>query len=367
MHFTEKKIGRFGPASILRLFSAGCLICVFFIFSAAAKSLTEYRTDIGFAANAVRGLLNPEIEETESAEAYENLERETLADIRKHVPASERIEWESSVIETDNRWLSEKLQAFEEEPKDSEQRERILTEIGERLDSLEQKIIELEQKTASSGRTKDEDKRKLAEILNREEFQKLDEKDKSLFQRIVEAILKWIEKLFSNSRPPERTQGAGAGPLRAVLLYLILFGILGGIGFLIYKFAPRFFGNYRVRKTKEREERIILGEKLAPDEGASDLFRDAERLAREGNLRGAIRKGYIALLCELGDRKIIGLAQHKTNRDYLKDVRGRKELFQDMSGLTSNFERHWYGFDPAENSDWEEFKSGYRKAVGNSR
>ncbi|CAN5138744.1 hypothetical protein BH20ACI1_BH20ACI1_08010 [soil metagenome] len=108
---------------------------------------------------------------------------------------------------------------------------------------------------------------------------------------------------------------------------------------------------------------MILGERLSENETAQNLFNQAEQLAREGDLRGAIRKGYIALLCELSDRKIIGLAQHKTNRDYLRDVRTKRELYENMNGLTSNFERHWYGFDNAEITDWEEFRQNYKKAV----
>ncbi len=36
-------------------------------------------------------------------------------------------------------------------------------------------------------------------------------------------------------------------------------------------------------------------------------------------------------------------------------------------GLTLNFhnyERHWYGFDSAEETDWEEFRRDYKKAIG---
>ena len=34
-----------------------------------------------------------------------------------------------------------------------------------------------------------------------------------------------------------------------------------------------------------------------------------------------------------------------------------------MNGLTNNFERHWYGFQEADESDWNEFKDDYYKAV----
>ncbi len=145
-----------------------------------------------------------------------------------------------------------------------------------------------------------------------------------------------------------------------MLLYAL---VLGLIGFLIYRFAPFSANRFRQRVKKEKKDRVILGERLSADETAQNLFSEAEKLASEGNLRGAIRKGYIALLCELSDRKIIGLAQHKTNRDYLRDVRQRQELHENMNGLTSNFERHWYGLNNAEEKDWEEFRQSYKKAV----
>jgi hypothetical protein len=78
-------------------------------------------------------------------------------------------------------------------------------------------------------------------------------------------------------------------------------------------------------------------------------------------LRAAIRKAYIAMLCELGDRKILSLAQYKTNRDYLNAVRDKGALYTSMRQLTNMFELHWYGFVPAGEADWDEFRSGYKK------
>ena len=118
----------------------------------------------------------------------------------------------------------------------------------------------------------------------------------------------------------------------------------------------------RKKKTK-REARIVLGERLEADQTAADLLAQAEILAREGNLRAAIRKAYIALLCELGDRKIISLAQHKTNRDYLNSVRDKASLYASMRKLTSRFELHWYGFVPANENDWNEFRADYKATL----
>ena len=122
-------------------------------------------------------------------------------------------------------------------------------------------------------------------------------------------------------------------------------------------------GRIREREKKEKTARVILGEKILADQDAGDLFAEAEKFAREGDLRSAIRKGYIALLCELSDRKIIGLAQHKTNRDYLRDVRSRGEIHRNMNSMTNSFEHTWYGFAPANEGDWQEFRDCYKQTV----
>jgi hypothetical protein len=128
---------------------------------------------------------------------------------------------------------------------------------------------------------------------------------------------------------------------------------------LIARFKPK----RRSRAAKKREPRIVLGERLEPEETAVDLLSEAEALARRGEIRSAIRKAYIALLVELGDRKVITLAQHKTNRDYLNAVRNLPPLHQNMRGLTDSFERHWYGFVEASDNDWQKFRSAYHSAL----
>ncbi len=143
---------------------------------------------------------------------------------------------------------------------------------------------------------------------------------------------------------------------------IVVLACLIAIAFLIWKFGPRYLSNRR-KKKKTLEARIVLGERLEPDQTSADLLAQAEMLARNGDLRAAIRKAYIALLCELGDRKVVSLAQHKTNRDYLNSVRERTLLYNSMRKLTSSFELHWYGFQPAAESDWLEFRNRYQQAL----
>jgi hypothetical protein len=329
-----------------------------------AKTLAAYRENLENAGESVAELLDYVDDNLAGGERNLAYERAVLAEIRAALPATEKIEWEGTSLETGNLWLAEKLKAFETESIDWPQRRLILDEVDERISALESTLAELEN-PAVSERSKDEDKRKLAEILRREEYQKPEPAGESWFEKLQRRIREWFNEKFPRpDLPPGATSGLqSASVYLQILLYV---AILGLIGFLIYRFAPFLAQKFRRRHREGREERVILGEKLAAHENAQSLFGDAEALAKTGNLRGAIRKGYIALLCELSDRSVIGLARHKTNRDYLRDVRRQPELYQNLSGLTRNYERHWYGFEDADEADWHEFKSQYQKAIGSA-
>lgn len=327
------------------------------VFSA---TLADYKTRLDSADTNLKKLIDDTREVVSGRSRDIDNENSIITAVRAGMPASEKIEWNSSTAETSNRWLHDKLDAFQVE-KDAVKRLAIATEARERIGALLGKINELEN-PLSSDRTKDEDKQKLGEILKREEFQPPSQAEESLFQRWWRRFKEWLESIFPRANTPE-TSGTGFQSFGYILQILLYIVVIGAIGFLLYKFVPSLFGKFGGKVKKSKKDRVILGEHIAAEESAETLFGEAERLAREGNLRGAIRKGYIALLCELSDRKVIGLAKHKTNRDYLRDVRNRTELYQNMNGMTNSFERHWYGFQPPESSDWDEFRQRFRRAI----
>jgi hypothetical protein len=156
--------------------------------------------------------------------------------------------------------------------------------------------------------------------------------------------------------------GASPGVSRAAQIFVLALCLVV-LAFVVRKYLARRARG--VKATRPREPRVVLGEQLAPDQTAADLLSDAERLARTGDLRGAIRKAYVALLCELGDRRVIRLAQHKTNRDYLQAIRASAPpgLYTEMLPLTFNFELHWYGLQAAEENDWKDFHQRCRQVL----
>src|SRR5437660_8920284 len=210
----------------------------------------------------------------------------------------------------------------------------------------------------AAGSDKETNKARLAEILRRPEYIRT-AAETSALDRLIERILRWLSKLIPQPKPMR----PGGSPVISSIAQIVIVGVaVAVIAFLIWRYGPRLLEHRRKKKTK-RETRIVLGERLEPDQTSADLLAQAESLARSGDLRAAIRKAYIALLCELGDRKLISLAQHKTNRDYLMSVRDKRSLYEIMRGLTTSFERHWYGFVPPAANDWNEFRLSCRKAV----
>jgi hypothetical protein len=324
---------------------------------ASATTLADYQHRVAEAILAIGHLKN--------ASEYDASERQhfmstSVARIREDLPTKETVTLNSQSIVVDNSWLDQALQDYEKPDRTAAQRVEVLARIEERLRALDEQLAKiLGSKPAASD--KDGDKGRLAEILRRSDFNKPADAEGSALGRLWDRFVRWLSRLF---RGPKPVAGGGGSPLIGTLAQILVVGVcLAGIAFLVWKLAPRYLKSRRGRKKQKREARIVLGERLEPDQTSADLLAQAEALARSGDLRAAIRKAYIALLCELGDRKIVSLAQHKTNRDYLNSVRERTRLYKIMAQLTSRFELHWYGFEPAGESDWNEFRNVYQQVL----
>jgi Domain of unknown function (DUF4129) len=279
-----------------------------------------------------------------------------LALVRELLPAKETVNLNGQTVAVNNAWLYNDLSDFEKSTKTSD-RHDALARIAERLQSIHERLSEL-QSAAAQNDDKDAEKGKLAEILRRPEYVRNPPQGNAL-EQLLERFLRWLSKLIPHPKPIQPGNSRLVSSLAQIVVVAVC---VGAIALLIWRYGPRLMRNRR-KKKKKGEARIVLGERLEPDQTAADLLAQAEKLAREGNLRAAIRKAYIALLCELGDRKIISLAQHKTNRDYLNAVRNKGSLYTSMRKLTNSFELHWYGFVPVGEADWNEFRTGYRKIV----
>ena len=335
------------------LFAVLFLLC-FLTHEVSAASVSEYRHRISEAVVAVQQL---QLVSHNGDSLREQSRQANLARLRSLLPAKERVSVAGQTMTVDNSWLHEALDEYERNLSNAERSNLVLIHTGERLLALGQRLDEKQQGKETTG--KDEAKGRLAEILRRSEYNQKPVEGSAL-ERLWERFLRWLASLFPKTKPIQ----PGTSRAFSGIAQVIVIGVsLAGIAFLIWKFLPRYLRNRTRKKKPAREARVVLGERLEPDQTAADLLAQAEALARNGDLRAAIRKAYIAFLCELGDRKVISLAQHKTNRDYLNSVREKGSLYSTMRGLTNSFEVHWYGFvSPGEN-DWNDFRQSYQQAL----
>ena len=343
-----------------------------------AATLEDYRERVRASAALVEELAATfqRAKESESPEVWSRedfnsdfivelpeTEKATRAKVLNLLPQKERVEWDgSSFIEVDNTWLHTELG----QPKRQDEyaaRALTLRAVALRLRSLEARINEVTGGGAAADKTdKDAERGRLNSILRAHEFDReAGQQQGNALQRLVKRFIEWLKSLL----PKGLSLTPGASPRASTATQIIVFtlclAVLGYVARLLWKRRRPGTGSLKLK----RKARVVLGERLEADQTASDLLDDAERLARAGNLRGAIRKAYVALLCELGDRGVVRLAQHKTNRDYLNAVRlaARPGLYTEMLPLTFDFEVHWYGLRDASDTDWESFKTRCRKAM----
>lgn len=323
----------------------------------SAATFADYRHRVSQAVKLCEQL--QATDGNEELSQPEQFNTASAARIRELLPAQETVLLEGQSVMVDNAWLDEALQRYEQTGSGQARRAEALNRIVERLHALDERLGEMQRGESAIKIDKDGDKGRLAEILRRPDYNREPAAEGSALERLWNRFLRWLLSLFPKTGP---LAPSGSPFLAKVAQIIVVGGCLGAIVFLVWKLAPRYLSG-RGRKKQKREARIVLGERLEPDQTAADLLAQAESLARDGDLRGAIRKAYIALLCELGDRKIVSLAQHKTNRDYLHSVRERAHLYSSMRQLTNSFELHWYGFQPPAENDWNEFRRGYQKAL----
>jgi hypothetical protein len=325
---------------------------LFFLFplSVAAIPLSAYQQNLKNAITALDTLY--EMDEEEGT--YANQFNETIEGIRTSLPKQQTVELGSDVCNVDNEWLHNYLDDIPKLEDPSE----VIRQTLEKLKAIEERVSE---RLAATGLvdSKEQAKSKLENILARPEYA-TGARGPNALTRFVQDFLRWLQKILPKRQTMEPGRAVSISQVVQIIVVVLALAVLAYVAKIL---LTRFKRSKKYKAPRKREARIVLGERLEPEETATNLLAEAEALARRGELRTAIRKAYIALLVELGDRKVISLAQHKTNRDYLRGLSDAPQLYSRMRGLTDSFERHWYGFAEASESDWQDFRAGYLDAL----
>ena len=94
------------------------------------------------------------------------------------------------------------------------------------------------------------------------------------------------------------------------------------------------------------------GAEPVTSEGA---FRQAQETSRAGDYRSAVRWLYLSSLLTLDERGVLHYDRTRTNREYLRSVGNAPELAHSLGDIVDVFDRVWYGFQPIDRPDFEQY------------
>ena len=177
------------------------------------------------------------------------------------------------------------------------------------------------------------------------------------FERMGERLKQFVAAIFQRGGGTAGGLGGGAsepaGPLSTVLAVISLLLVAGLLAWALAKARQRL-------KSAMRADGAMRPASLNPDE--VDLENDdlmaselpelewlllARKQIAEGEFRLAVRALFLGTLANLGERGLISIARHKSNRDYVEEVKRRSKTRSEEVGLfgegVREFDRFWYG------------------------
>jgi hypothetical protein len=118
----------------------------------------------------------------------------------------------------------------------------------------------------------------------------------------------------------------------------------------------------RMDRTTVRSRRDPHGRRIEMAEvdiQERDFREETERAEREGDFRLAVRLRFLTVLRELDGRAMIVFSPDKTNRTYLREIRGG--LGAELRKLVHLFEATWYGHYALSSDQYDEARDTFRR------
>jgi len=188
-------------------------------------------------------------------------------------------------------------------------------------------------------------------------------------QKIENRITSWWNALLRKFKRPEITTPSVGPWASRVLLFTI--GTLA-LGVLIwFLFEPLRALVARIaqgRKAGRGAPTPALDLAMSAEEAALVAMRDFENLmelarrhAHNNDYRGAFRLAYVASLVALDSEGFVRLNRSQTNWEYVRELKARdlNRIYDILLPATRDFDRIWYGLQPAGQSDFDRIEQSY--------
>ncbi|MBS1711694.1 MAG: hypothetical protein JSS71_08220 [Armatimonadetes bacterium] len=169
-----------------------------------------------------------------------------------------------------------------------------------------------------------------------------------------------IAKLFEDKSKRQQQPAVGL-PFGDVITYVVI-GLLCAVllGFIVFALSKVRF---KSKSTGEGGEGLVDEEEIGRT--ADEWLVHADRLAKDGDYRSAVRCLYLACLTRLDEANVLRLERHETNWEHLgryQSVVAKPGGF-DLRPPTQRFDQAWYGLVPQGPDDLEWFNTEYRRLM----
>jgi hypothetical protein len=114
-------------------------------------------------------------------------------------------------------------------------------------------------------------------------------------------------------------------------------------------------------KLKQKVKGATTMDVAGPVENIEELDTDGllQQALSGDDLRVAVRIQYLLLLKKLNEVGLIAWKKDKTNREYLSELHGRNDCYENVRGLTLAYELVWYGERGVSNESFQRLKGEF--------
>jgi hypothetical protein len=317
-------------------------LCVCYVASlipnlVLAASLEDYQSRLQMGVKMLR-----------SATAQERTA--ALDKLVRIIPSEEEVTVGTQAIKVNNAWIGQLGSSFARQT-DLTKRQAIYLEIQGRLAAL---LDQVERARQATGGTTEHERRQLAGILDRREFQR------HRHDTWMSRLRHWFGENMARLVKLVPGWQRGDSPLSR-LLEMCVWIMAAAVVYFLGKSAVGGFR--REKRIKPSGRQIILGTIIEPEARPGDVREQALALAQQGDYRGAIRHLYIALLYDMKERGVLQLEAGATNGEYLRRLRSTATIYPLMLYLTRRFDQVWYGNASPSEPEYHHFLDQYRGAL----
>lgn len=157
----------------------------------------------------------------------------------------------------------------------------------------------------------------------------------------IRRFLTWLRRKLGGFDFPEPS-----GPLGQILATIVYALLAAGVVYLLGRLivaliGARTAGGRRARGSPSVQSSAI--DELDPAVEPDAWVGLARELAERGDLRGAYRAAFTALLVRLDRMGALRFERQRTNGEYLRALRARPALFAAVKPVVRDFDQRWYG------------------------